>query len=186
MINLKQLNTNNIYFINQFPTFEIEIDFENPHEAQNKLVELTLQVEEECPVGKAFGVSGIGEGIVWKCTTPTWEDSGYWMKTKGDKHANSRVRVIAAVDVEKINGINELAETLAHNGRLEQMYQQVFNTLNGGEPDIKKMGDLIKAVMKDVFKEDTDTIAASGFTCKEISGPISKIVRDFLLKKLEI
>lgn len=55
----------NIYNINDFQTFEMDIDFNNPKMSQNKLVELTNQVEKLCPVAKAFNIEGIGEGIVW-------------------------------------------------------------------------------------------------------------------------
>jgi len=170
--------------IYDFPTYEMVIDFENPHESQNRLNEITEEVEAECPVGKALGVSGVGEGVVWRCVEQGWEDSGYWFKVKGEKHSKSKVKTLATVDVERINTIKELAERLAHKGRLEQMHQQVFNTLNGGETDMTKMGDFIKAVMSDVFKEDTDIIAASGFTGKEISQPIFNICRKFISGKL--
>lgn len=55
----------NIYNIEDFQTWEIDIDFNQPEMVQNKLSELTLAVEAECPVAKAFGFSGVGEGIVW-------------------------------------------------------------------------------------------------------------------------
>jgi hypothetical protein len=42
----------------------MEIDFNMPQLVQNQLSEITIAVEEECPVAKAFGFSGIGEGIV--------------------------------------------------------------------------------------------------------------------------
>jgi hypothetical protein len=170
--------------IYHFPTYEMIIDFENPHESQNHLNEITEAVEAECPVGKALGVSGVGEGVVWHCVEEGWEDSGYWFKVKGDKHSKSKVTTLATVDVERINNIKELADRLAHNGRLEQMHQQVFDTLNGGETDMTKMGDFIKAVMADVFKEDIDIIAASGFTGKEISQPVFNICRKFIAEKL--
>jgi hypothetical protein len=47
----------NIYNIEDFQTWEMEIDFNYPELVQNKLGELTLAVEEECPIGKAFGFS---------------------------------------------------------------------------------------------------------------------------------
>jgi hypothetical protein len=57
---------NNIYNIDDYETFEIEIDFNVPQLSQNKLNELALQVEAECPVAKAFGYPNtIGEGIVF-------------------------------------------------------------------------------------------------------------------------
>jgi len=175
-----------IFCIWDFPTWTFTIDFENPHESQNELNRVMTEVETECPVGKAFGITGVGEGIVIRCLDPGWEDSGFWAKIKGDKHSNSKVKTLATVDVEKINNIKALAETLAHNGRLEQAAQNVFDTLNGGEFDIKKTGEIIRWVMQDIAKEDMDVIAASGFTMKEISNPVNKIVKDFVMKNLEL
>jgi hypothetical protein len=43
-----------IYNTLQFEHYYQDIDFEKPEEAQNKLVELTLKVENQCPVGKYF------------------------------------------------------------------------------------------------------------------------------------
>lgn len=60
---------NLIFNIYDYANYEIEVDFDNPGLTQNKLIELTLEVEKECPVGKAFGNIGIGEGIVYKITT---------------------------------------------------------------------------------------------------------------------
>ena len=58
-----------IFNVLDFENYTIDVDFENPLLAQNKLIELTLAVENECPVGKAFGNIGTGEGIVWKAET---------------------------------------------------------------------------------------------------------------------
>lgn len=59
-----------IYNIDDYETYEIEIDFNYPQLAQNKIIDMTIAVEDECPVGKAFGHVGIGEGIV--LYSPTW------------------------------------------------------------------------------------------------------------------
>ena len=173
--------TDSVKCIYDFPSYSIDIDFENPHEAQNKLNEITESVEAECPVGKALGVSGIGEGVVWRCIDEGYEDSGFWFKVKGEKHSKSKVKTLATVDIEKMNSIQELAERLANHGRVEQMAQQVFDTLNGGEIDIKKTGELTKAVMQDIFKEDVDIVSASGFSGKELNGPVAKICRDYIM-----
>lgn len=177
-------NKHPIKSIYDFETFDIEIDFENPHLAQNQLNDLTTRVEERCPVGDALGVVGIGEGLVWRCTNPDYNDSGYWMKVKGEKHSKSKVKTLATVDVQKIENIKELAETLVHNGRLTQICQTTFDLLNGGTVDIKRMGEFIKNIMDDIVKEELDTIAASGFTMKDISGSCNKLCRDFILKSV--
>jgi len=59
-------NDNKIYNILQFPTYEVDIDFNCPELIQNELIRMTNEVENECPVCKYFGVSGIGECIVFQ------------------------------------------------------------------------------------------------------------------------
>lgn len=58
-------NDKRIYNIDDFKTYSIDIDFNMPGLAQNKLAEITNEVEAECPVAKEFGHLGIGEGVVW-------------------------------------------------------------------------------------------------------------------------
>lgn len=87
------INEANIYNIYMFPTFELDIDFQDPQLAQNKLVEITNQVEAECPVGKHFGVSGIGEGVVWKgIHTTELGDTPIMFKVKGEKFMTSHLK----------------------------------------------------------------------------------------------
>lgn len=47
-----------IFIIEQFTTYEIDIDFNEPQMIQNDLVNLTIAVEDKCPVGAHFGVEG--------------------------------------------------------------------------------------------------------------------------------
>jgi len=185
-VGLNSSHAGQIFCIYNYEQYVMDIDFETPHNYQNGLNEITLKVEKQCPVGAAFGNEGIGEGVCWRCVTPGFEDSGFWFKVKGDEHSNSKVKTLATVDVERINNINQLAAKLANKGRLDQGIQEVFNTLNGGEIDIKRTGEFIKWTMTDVFKEEMDTIAASGFTGKDLNGPISKMARDFLMQNLEV
>lgn len=182
---------NNIFSIYQFPHYEIEIDFARPQDIQQQLSDMTIAVEEECPVAKQLGATPekgpmIGEGIVWKCVTPGYNNSGYWFKVKGEKHAaKTKVKTFTPVDAERVDKINALAVQVTPDWRLEQMLQETFNMLNGGQPDIKRMGDFIKAVMQDIVKEDLDLIAGAGFSMKDVNGAISKIARDYMLKQLE-
>ena len=74
-----------VKMIFDFPSYEMTIDFDKPGLSQNTLVELTEQVEAECSVGKSFGVSGTGKGIVWRCITPGYLDSKFWFKIESTK-----------------------------------------------------------------------------------------------------
>jgi hypothetical protein len=46
--------TAGLFCIEDFPTFKMLIDFENPGLSQNELSKLTLEVEEQCPVSYAM------------------------------------------------------------------------------------------------------------------------------------
>lgn len=58
---LNYINQFRVFSIFQFGKFELSIDFERPGESINEMNRLTLEVENECPAGKFFGVSGTGE-----------------------------------------------------------------------------------------------------------------------------
>ena len=169
---------NNIYNILDFPTYEIDIDFNMPQLVQNKLSELTLAVEEECPVAKAFGFSGVGEGIVWSC-----ELNGvvYRFKVKGEKHAgSSKVKTLANVNVEKLESIRDFIDYAVTQERFNQALE---NTFPNEEPiNVKKMGDLIRWVVNDIIKEESDTLAKNGLEPKDVNSQISGRVREMFFK----
>lgn len=173
-------NDESIYSTNDFENYEIRIDFEHPELIQNELNRITDEVERCCPIGKHFGVKGVGEGVVWKCITPGFESSDFWFKVKGEKHSKSKVKTLANVDVERFDKIKELAEHLANKERLNKVAYNVFDLLNGGSVDIKKTGEFIKAVMTDIFEEESDTISESGFTGKDINKHISTICKKYM------
>ena len=161
-----------IYNIEDFQTYSLDIDFNMPQLVQNQLSELTLQVEEQCPVAKVFGFNGIGEGIVW-----TAEVNGvvHRFKVKGEKHSSSKVKTLAAVDVEKLNSITEFVEYAVTDSRFNQALENVFP--NNEPVDTKKLGDVIRWVVNDVVKEELDTLASNGLEPKEVNKYISNSVR---------
>ena len=168
--------------IYDFKTYEMSIDFNSPELSQNKLGELTMEVEAECPVAKEMGVSGIGEGVVWRCINAGWNDSGTWFKVKGEKHANSKVKTLASVDVEKVNSIKECAEKVVTENRLKQGISHLQEM--GMELDIKNMGAFLKWVASDAIKEEIDTIIKSGLEPKEVGKQISTVARLWFMEQL--
>jgi hypothetical protein len=167
-----------IFNILDFETFSIDIDFNMPELSQNKLVELTEYVEKECPVGKHFGISGIGEGIVWDISV---NGEVYRFKTKGERHSASKVKTVAPVDVERLNGIVEFIDYAVTENRFNQALENVF--FNNEPIDVKKLGDVIKWVMADIIKEETDTMDKNGLSPKEIGKYVSDKVRKLFFAK---
>ena len=182
-----KINDHNIYFINDFPTFEIEIDFNKPEAYQNKLIEMTLEVEERCPV--AYQLRGetdeklVGEGIVFK---GEYKGTVFRFKSKGSLHSQTRVKKLKEVDEGKLNIINEVVNKITPAFRLEQGIQETFDTLNGGEINRKGMGDFIRWVIGDIVKEDLDIIIDAGLDVKEVNGKVSKVVRDYFFQQEQL
>lgn len=173
-------NEDNIYNIDDFTTYEMEIDFNVPQLSQNKLNELTLAIGDECPVGKAFGVSGIGEGIVWSAEI---NGSVHRFKVKDERHSNSKVTTLKPVDDEKINKIISVVNQVTPAWRLDQMLTETFDLMNGGQLDIKQLGAYIKAVINDIIKEEKDTLSENGLEPKDIGKYVSETSRRFFLEK---
>jgi hypothetical protein len=168
---------NKIYNINNFTTYSIDVDFNMPQLVQNQLSEMTIDVEEECPVAKAFGYSGIGEGIVWST-----EVNGivHRFKVKGEKHSSSKVKVLAAVDTEKLSSIQKFVDYAVTESRFNQSLE---NTFPNNEPiDIKKMGDVIRWVVNDIVKEEMDTMIDNQIEPKDVNKYISVKVREMFFK----
>lgn len=163
--------------IYDFPTYTLDIDFDFPEKSQACLIELTEAVEKDCPVsrqllGLAFEGELIGEGIVW---STTYKGNTLRFKVKGEKHSSSKVKVLAAVDVEKIESIREFVANVVTEARLTQGLEHVESR------DPKHTGAFIKWVMSDIFKEETDTLLANGFTSKDISSTAASSIRKWFL-----
>lgn len=167
----------NIYNIEDFQTWEMDINFNEPEMVQNKLSELTLAVEEECPVAKAFGFSGIGEGIVWSCKV---DNVVHRFKVKGEKHSSSKVKTLAAVDTEKISSIKDFVEYAVTESRFNQGLEKTFP--NDEPIDVKKMGQLMKWIIDDIIKEEMDTMVANKLEPKDIGKYVSTKVREMFFK----
>jgi len=148
-----------------------------PLDVVNDLVELTEQVERECPVGKQFGIDGVGEGIVWKHIT---EDGGMLkFKVKGQKHSVSKVKKLASVDPEKIESVNNFVKYAVTENRLNQGFQEICDN----EPDRAKLGQFIRWVSADIAREEKDVLDANNLTMKDVGHRLSSASRDWFFSK---
>lgn len=177
-----QYKVEQMYNIEDFKTYSISIDFSEPELAQQTLQELTLEVENDCPVARTFLSETeevlIGEGIVWTCTT----DATLKFKVKGEKHSSSKVKTLAAIDVEKVASIDEFVEYAVTINRLEQGLTKLQE--KGLEQDSKNTGEFIKWIMQDIIKEELDTLVDSGLTLKDVQGKICNKARQFYLNTI--
>lgn len=167
-----------IYDIDTFGTYEVEVDFAMPELAQNIFSDITIEVERECPVALSFGHSGIGEGVVW---STFYKGTTHRFKVKGDKHSVSKVKKLASVNVEKLNSIQDFIEYAVTDQRFEQAVGEVFGSYE--EMDVKKMGDIIRWMVKDITEEELDTLLENDLTPKDVNKYISSKTREMFFKK---
>lgn len=168
-----------IYNTFDYERFMIEIDFENPKEAADKINELTLRVEEECPVAKALGVSGIGEGIVWV------SDSGLSFKSKGEKHSGKikkDPKTNTEIEPAKLNSIRRFAEMTVTEGRLQQGISELFQD-NGFT--IKDTGRYLDWVMNDVLKEEMDLLTENNLDLIDVKKEVMTEARKWFMRQLD-
>ena len=167
------------------PPVEIEIDFNNPSLMQNRLLEETLKVENECPVGKYFGIaSGCGEGLVFSCTEddynlPRW-------KTKGEKHSVSKVKTIteltAAEIASKANAL-EFVEYACTENRLNQGIAKLGEM--GLDVEMKNMGEFLRWLFSDIMKEEIEVLIKSKIAKKDVAPRISDKGRNWFINYID-
>jgi hypothetical protein len=147
-----------VFNVMQFETFSVDVDFSSKDavisdDVVAKLVSFTLEVEECCPVGKYFGVTGLGEGIVWSTN-----DRSVIFKTKGNKHRKTSELLLNEVggDPERV-----FARTLVPHGRLQQglEYMREMNHAL----DLENASIFLQWIQGDIEKEDRDLIEQSEF-----------------------
>ena len=143
------------YPIKTFGIYNVVLDLDNTHLAQQEIKNITIAIENECPVGKYFGISGIGEGVVFTDETRT-----YSFKSKGEKHSVSKVKTIANINVEKIKKIQDFIDYAVTEDRLNQgiEYLKEMNK----ELDISSIGDFLRWLANDILKEEQDVITENG------------------------
>ncbi|KAF0686930.1 Aste57867_21278 [Aphanomyces stellatus] len=175
-----------IFHIHRFGTWTIEIDFGNLKPAQVELERITAAVEAECPAGKHFGVSGIGEGVVWTCVP--YPSPRFWFKVKGENHvkANRKTKATpAAICVEQVASIEAFVDMYVSDERLAQGLTILAE--RGIERNEAATEIFVDWVTQDVFKEEGDTMAASGFNAETLAAPIASKASDwFMLTQVDV
>lgn len=174
-----------IYNVMNFPTWEFEIDFDQTGIAQNAMIDVVLkEIEPASPLGKQLGKEeNVGEGMV---VTFLYKEVLYKFKVKGDKHSNSKVKTLKPVDTVKEQNKIDFANLVCTPGRLVQAWQLTFGIENEKMvPTVKETGNFLRAVIADVWKEESDIAAEKGLEPKEVNSLISKVARTWFMTELD-
>lgn len=173
-------NTTLIHFITDYQQFGMSIDFNDPGGALDGLEQLTMRVEESCPVAQALGGEGIGEGIVWVCHHPVYGRLVF--KTKGTKHKGTKNSRLVQIEPEVLASLDAFTDAVLTESRLEQGFDLI--QVERGKVTADHIGDFLKWVGQDVMKEESDTLKASGLDRKMAMGRINARAKTWLLPRL--
>lgn len=179
-----------IPWFNEGETFEV--DWQSDPAALegvlNRINEAVAGIEKEDPWVKAtFDVSGVGEGLV---TYPVdFEHVGYEMfsnlcfKAKGEQHRVVAKSKPAQVDPTVAKNLASFAELVVTPARLEQGARAV----TGGELvfEGKNIGPFLAWVNKDLAKEVTLELEASGLDEKQAFKACSDLARGWYMQNLK-
>lgn len=167
---------------------EVSIDWLAPAEELQKTADSINQMVatvEQCDpfVKDIFGIEGLGEGLVfYPVTSGRTAFNNLVFKAKGEKHKVVNNKAPAQIDPEKAANAEAFANLVLTEARLEQGATVVAGELSF---DMKHIGKFIGWVGKDVMKETSAELEASGLHWSVVSRTISDRARDWYVKKVK-
>lgn len=167
---------NSLFNVDMYKTYTVDIDLNNPKLAVNQMIDLVLEVEGECPISKARGVSGIGEGIVWRTT---YKGAVYRFKTKGEKHSVTKVKKLVQVDSEKLQSVADFVSYAVTQNRVDQGIKEICGDAG---PDRAKTGPFLSWIVKDILDEELTTLADNNLEPKDVNKALSTAARNMFFK----
>lgn len=150
------------------------------------LNERVAAVEREDPwVRATFGVSGLGEGLVFypldvdgvAARSDPEGLAALMFKAKGDKHRTAGARTAVQVDTTVVGSVAEFVAMMVGEARL----QQGLSVVCGGAVDMKQAGKFLAWVVADVRKESVAELEAAGLTWPQVEKPVQAAARAWLL-----
>jgi len=175
-----------MYSVFDVPTWKINLDFNDKDdlEEKSKVIEIyTQKVEELCPWGNKFGISGMGEGIVWVPTGNRWGDTRLFFKTKGLKHkvVKKANRNKSIIDPEIIENSNKFVEYAVTENRLNQGIDYLKEMDYSIE--MKSTGHFLKWIANDIMRECKQELVENDLSWKQVAKQVNERARIFFVSK---
>lgn len=149
--------------------------------------EKVSEVEQEDPwVKRTFGISGLGEGLVFYPISVNGEPpplqpealAQLMWKAKGDKHRTAGKQAVQ-VTATVTSGVPEFVSLMVSEARL----QQGLSTVCNGTKDPKLTGKFLQWVVADVKKESVAELEASGLSWTQVEKAVQTSVREWYQSK---
>lgn len=176
---LKEFGNNKVSVISDYPYWETTVNVFSKSDlldTQNKLSQITADIEKECPVAKHFGVSGTGEGVVWRSYRLPHVNNGFGIrfKVKGDEHTTSKVRTLNGVEqgkIEALKSLEDVCEAICTEARYKQGMQYL---IENDIKDIHRKNTFLNWVVEDTIKEEIDFIISKGLPVQNVKAQLYK------------
>lgn len=180
-----KLNKIGVIFTSQVAVYKLDIDMESPLKVTKELERITNDVEAECPIGKFFGVSGVGEGVVWTHKLPN--GTYYTFKVKGERHSTNKVSKLVAVDPEVINKIEDFVEYACTENRMKQGVHEIYGSEDQVTQKDKRIGEYLNWIIRDIVKEEYDVMKTNEeyFSVNSLSQPIRAKAQKYLFELMD-
>lgn len=169
-----------VFFIRDFQTWRVEVDFSDPAQALEELERLTLEVEADCPVARAMGGAGLGEGLVWAHRSPQY--GRLCFKTKGLKHKGTKSSRLVDIAPEVLASRQAFVEAVLTESRLEQGLAYLVE--QGLAPSLDHIGRYLQWVGQDVLKEEMDTLMASGLEKRDVMKAVNNAAKAWFVESV--
>lgn len=170
---------------------EVDISWDSPAEdLQSEIDWINEQVKlvEACDpwVKETYGISGIGEGLVFYPCNPTLSGyehfESYAFKAKGEEHQVVAHTKPAQADATKTEGANEYAKLVCTISRLRQ---GAAAASADGSISMKHIGAFMKWLAADLERETQAEIEASGCNQKVAISTAQKYAKVWYLEQVE-
>ncbi|AUX72686.1 RNA ligase family protein [Erwinia pyrifoliae] len=179
-----------VFCTNEFETYELTI---NPltfqiegnisagsskflrHKVPERLLEITNDIIEQCPVAHKLGQKGRGEGAVWRVVSDNPKTNGLMFKVSETKDTESKAGNLPPEQKEKINSKNVFITTFLTKERMEKVWSET--------PKNRVSQPIFcQAVKKNIGLEQPASVEASGLKTKEIHKIITSVAGDWYMQ----
>jgi hypothetical protein len=173
-----------IYNISRGGLFRTTLEAQPQKNKKDLMNDMTLKVENECPFGKSFGISGIGEGIVWKIDGDLGGNAKFWIKTKGPKHQGTHTEDLKKTGLSEdvVRRATQFADAAVTEQRLNQAWDYLV------EMDVKRnraaVAKFVEWLKKDVELEEKNEIVEMGIEVIALRKAIGLVGKAWYVQKL--
>lgn len=157
----------NIFNIKEFPTYEVDVDFNDIQKSYAEIKHISQQVTDECPVAKTLGVDGSGKGIIWR---GVHNNHVYIFKMLGNEP------IIPAVEAKTIP--DDLSKYVDEIINKERVIDAALDcNIPQWCPKIH-MGEVISKIWKDIIHTEIEVLASDKYERYDINLAISRKIKE--------